>query len=128
MIFIRKIKQILPIVQHYSTALILAMGTSVFGFLLMYNVKNVIERVVLFPDGTSTIAGASMLALGILKFIFVFERNMKIKKYILIAITLCWLTISWSYMVNQTQNTGSVMALMITGICYLELYRGDYSD
>ena len=128
MIFIRKIKRILPIVRHYSTALILAMGTSVFGFLLMYNVKNVIERVVLFPDGTSKIAGASMLALGILKFIFVFEENMKIKKYILIAITLCWLTISWAYMINQTQNTESVMALMITGICYLELYRGDYSD
>lgn len=104
------------------------MGTSVFGALLMYNVKNVIERVVLFPDGTSKIAGASMLALGILKFIFVFERNMKIKKYILLAITLCWLTISWSYMVNHTQNTGSIMALMITGICYLELYRGDYPD
>ena len=128
MILIKRFKIIKPIVRHYSIALILTLGTSAFGVLLMYNIKNVIERVDLFPPGTSGLLGLTMILLAILKLCLVFKRDSNLKKYVLLAITLCWVTISWAYIVNQSQNTGSVMALMITGICYLELYRGDYSD
>lgn len=117
-----------PMVRHYSIALILTFGTSAFGTLLMYNIKNVIERVELFPPGTGGLLGLTMILLAILKLCLVFKRDSNLKKYVLLAITLCWVTISWAYIINQTQNTGSVMALMITGICYLELWRGDYSD
>ena len=89
--------------------------------------KNVIQRVELFPEGTSVALGITMIILAILKLCLVFKKDSNLKKYVLLAITMCWLTISWAYIVNQTQNTGSVMALMITAICYLELWRGDYS-
>ena len=127
MILIKRIKIINPIVRHYSIALILTLGTSAFGALLIHNMKNVIQRVELFPEGTSVALGITMIILAILKLCLVFKKDSNLKKYVLLAITMCWLTISWAYIVNQTQNTGSVMALMITAICYLELWRGDYS-
>lgn len=127
MILIKRIKIINPIVRHYSIALILTLGTSALGALLIHNTKNVIERVELFPEGASIAMGITMVILAILKLCLVFKKDSNLKKYVLLAITMCWLTISWAYIVNQTQNTGSVMALMITAICYLELWRGDYS-
>ena len=123
-----RLKPKLSIMRYYATALIIAIGTFIFGMLLIRNTNNVVERVVLFPEGTSDIIGGIMIFLSTLKQLTVFRPNSKIKKYALMGITLCWLTITWAYLINQSQNTGSVMSIMITMICYLELWRGDYSD
>lgn len=124
--FIKRNRRKAPIIKHYAYALTLTAGTFLFGCLLIYNCINVVERVVLFPPGTSNLFGGFMMFLATAKLLTVFRRDSKLKKYVLIGITLCWLTITWAYSINQTQNTGSVMAMIITVICYLELWRGDY--
>ena len=123
-----KSEPIISMMKHYAIALTLSLGTSVVGFLFIHNLKNVVERVELFPDGTSDFLGTAMIILCIIKVFTVFKKGSKLKKYALIGITLCWITITWAYAVNQTQNAGLAMSAMITIICYLELWRGDYSD
>lgn len=118
--------RIMPYIRHYSHILNITIGTVIFGIFLIMNDKNVIQRVPIFPESFSDIIGSLMIGLGVIKTYLTLSNKRKYKKYILIAITLCWLTIVWSYLINNTQNTGSVMALIITVGCYLELWRGEY--
>lgn len=123
------VKRYLPVVLHYGHSVVISAGTAIFGaFLIMHSVDNVIERVVLFPDGISTYVGIVAILLGLIKIIAVFQPNNKIKKWSLICIALLWLIISWSYAVDSTQNMGVIMAPIITASCYVELWRGDYRD
>ena len=123
------IEKHLPIFIHYGHSVVLAVGTILFGLLLIINnPKNVIERVELFPHQTSLYFGTVMMFLGVLKLMTVFKPNNRIKKWSLIGITLLWLIITWAYMVNPNQNTGSVMAVTLSASCYLELWRGDFGD
>lgn len=118
--------RIMPYIRHYSHILNITIGTIIFGIFLIMNDQNVIQRVSMFPESFSNIIGSLMIGLGVIKTYLTLANKRKYKKYILIAITLCWLTIVWSYLINHTQNTGSVMALIITVGCYLELWRGEY--
>ena len=121
------IRKHFPIFIHYGHAVVLATGTILFGMLLIINnPKNVIERVELFPHQTSLAFGTVMMILGVIKLITFFKPNNRIKKWSLIGITLLWLTITWAYLVNGTQNTGSVMALTLSASCYVELWRVDF--
>ena len=121
------IRKHIPVFIHYGHAVVLATGTILFGMLLVINnPKNVIERVELFPNQTSLAFGVVMMILGVIKLITVFKPNNRIKKWSLIGITLLWLTITWAYLVNGTQNTGSVMALTLSASCYVELWRNDF--
>lgn len=123
------IKRYLPIVLHYGHSVVISVGTAIFGaFLITYSADNVIERVVLFPDGLSVYVGMVAILLGLIKIFAVFQPNNKVKKWSLICIALLWLIISWSYVVDSAQNMGIIMAPIITASCYVELWRGDYRD
>ena len=123
------IRKYLPIIIYYGHAVVLSLGTTLFGLLLIINnPNNVIERVELFPHQISLYFGTVMMFLGVLKLMTVFKPNNKIKKWSLIGITLLWLIITWAYLVGQTQNTGSVMAATLSASCYVELWRGDFRD
>lgn len=115
-----------PLIKHYVHIFNITIGTILFGWLLIRNDSNVVERVILFPDGFSNIMGSLMVIMGVYKIFLTFKGRSRVKKYVLIGITLCWLTISWAYLINLTQNTGSVMAIMVTAGCYIELWRGEY--
>ena len=115
-------------IKFYSRIIALSIGTIIFGIFLIINDKNVVERVVLFPQGFSVVFGSIVILVSVIKLLSIFKRGLKIKKYALIAITLCWLTIGWAYLTNSTQNTGFVMAFTISTLCYIELWRGDYDD
>ena len=116
-------------IKFYSRVIAISIGTIAFGlFLLINNDNNVVERVVLFPPGFSVVFGHLMIIVSTIKLLAVFKRGLKLKKYALIAITLCWLTIGWAYVINGSQNTGFVMAFLISALCYIELWRGDYGD
>ena len=115
-------------IKFYSRIIALSIGTIIFGIFLIINDKNVVERVVLFPQGFSVAFGWLMIIVSAIKMLSIFKRGFKLKKYALIAITLCWLTIGWAYLTNSTQNTGFVMAFTISTLCYIELWRGDYDD
>lgn len=126
---IDSIRKYVPLITHYGHAVVLSLGTTLFGMLLILNnPKNVIERVELFPHQTSLYFGIVMMILGVLKLMTVFKPNNKIKKWSLMGITLLWLIITWAYLVNPTQNTGSVMAVTLSASCYVELWRGDFRD
>ena len=114
--------------KFYSRVIALCIGTTIFGVFLIINDRNVVERVVLFPQGFSITFGYLMIIVSAIKMLAVFKPRLKIKKYALIAITLCWLTIGWAYVINGSQNTGFVMAFLITALSYIELWRGDYGD
>lgn len=123
------IRKHLPIVIHYGHAVVLAIGTILFGLLLIVNnPKNVLERVELFPHQTSLYFGTVMMLLGVLKLMTVFKPNNRIKKWSLIGMALLWLTITWAYLVIGTQNPGSIMALTLSASCYVELWRVDFRD
>lgn len=115
-------------IKFYSRVIALCVGTAFFGLFLIVNDSNVVERVVLFPQGFSIILGYSAIIVSVIKMLSVFKHGLKIKKYALIAITLFWLTIGWAYVINGSQNTGFVMAFLISTLCYIELWRGDYGD
>ena len=115
-------------IKFYSRIIALCIGTAFFGLFLIINDSNVVERVVLFPQGFSITFGYLMIIVSVIKMLSVFKRGLKIKMYALIAITLCWLTIGWAYVINGSQNTGFVMAFLISTLCYIELWRGDYGD
>ena len=122
-------KRYSPIIRHYGHSNIISIGTALFGVFLIVNLSNnVIERVMLFPGGLSFYLGLIAILLGTIKTLAVFKPNSKIKKWSLMGITLIWLIISWAYMVNGAQNTGFIMAGMIVGSCYVELWRGDYGN
>ena len=115
-------------IKFYSRIIALSIGTIIFGWFLIINSSNVVERVELFPSGFSIAFGYLMIIVSVIKMLSVFRRGLEIKKYALIAITLCWLTIGWAYVINGSQNTGFVMAFLISVLCYIELWRGDYGD
>ena len=115
-------------IKFYSRVIAISIGTIIFGIFLIINDSNVVERVVLFPSGFSVVLGSIMTLVSVIKLLSIFKRCLKLKKYALIAITLCWLTIGWAYLTNNTQNTGFVMAFLISVLCYIELWRGDYDD
>ena len=115
-------------IKFYSRVIAISIGTIIFGLFLIINVNNVVERVVLFPQGFSVVFGYLMIIASAIKMLAVFKPRLKIKKYALIAITMCWLTIGWAYVINGSQNTGFVMAFLISVLCYIELWRGDYGD
>ena len=115
-------------IKFYSRIIALCIGTTFFGLFLIINDRNVVERVVLFPQGFSITFGYLMIIVSVIKMLSVFKHGLKIKKYALIAITLFWLTIGWAYVINGSQNTGFVMAFLISTLCYIELWRGDYGD
>ena len=115
-------------IKFYSRVIALCIGTAFFGLFLIVNDSNVVEQVVLFPQGFSIIFGYLMIIVSVIKMLAVFKPRLKIKKYALIAITMCWLTIGWAYVINVSQNTGFVMAFLISTLCYIELWRGDYGD
>ena len=115
-------------IKFYSRVIALCFGTAFFGLFLVINDSNVVERVVLFPEGFSIAFGYLMIIVSIIKMLSAFKHGLKIKKYALIAITLFWLTIGWAYVINGSQNTGFVMAFLISTLCYIELWRGDYGD
>ena len=115
-------------IKFYSRVIALCIGTAFFGLFLIINDSNVVERVVLFPQGFSITFGYLMIIVSVIKMLAVFKPRLKIKKYALIAITLFWLTIGWAYVINGSQNTGFVMAFLISTLCYIELWRGDYGD
>ena len=124
-----RIKRYLQVVLHYGHSVVISVGTAIFGaFLIMYSADNVIERVVLFPDGLSAYFGTVAILLGLIKIFAVFQPNNKVKKWSLICIALLWLIISWSYVVDSAQNMGVIMAPIIAASCYVELWRGDYRD
>lgn len=124
-----RIKRYLPVVLHYGHSVVISAGTAIFGaFLITYSADNVIERVVLFPDGLSAYFGTVAILLGLIRIFTVFQPNNKVKKWSLICIALLWLIISWSYVVDSAQNMGVIMAPIITASCYVELWRGDYRD
>ena len=114
--------------KFYSRVIAISTGTIIFGLFLIINDSNVVERVALFPQGFSVIFGYLAIIVSVIKMLSVFKYGLKIKKYALIAITLCWLTIGWAYVINGSQNTGFVMAFLISVLCYIELWRGDYGD
>ena len=89
-----------PMIKFYSRVIALCIGTAFFGLFLIINDKNVVERVVLFPQGFSITFGYLMIIVSVVKMLAVFKPRLKIKKYALIAITLCWLTIGWAYVIN----------------------------
>lgn len=126
--FLSYISRFTPLVKFYSRVITISIGTIIFGLFLIINHNNVVERVVLFPPGFSVIFGWSMILVSVIKLLSVFKHGFKLKKYALIAITMCWLTIGWAYLTNNTQNTGFVMAFTITALCYIELWRGDYGN
>jgi hypothetical protein len=115
-------------IKFYSRVIAIAIGTIAFGSFLLINNNNVVERVVLFPPGFSIIFGHAMILVSVIKLLSVFRHGLKLKRYALIAITLCWLTIGWAYVINGSQNTGFVMAFTLSTLCYIELWRGDYED
>ena len=115
-------------IKFYSRVIALCIGTAFFGLFLIINDSNVVERVSLFPSGFSVIFGSLAILVSVIKMLSVFKHGLKIKKYALIAITMCWLTIGWAYVINGSQNTGFVMAFLISVLCYIELWRGDYGD
>jgi hypothetical protein len=115
-------------IKFYSRVITISIGTIIFGLFLLINNNNVVERVVLFPQGFSVIFGHTMIIASVIKLFSIFKRGFKLKKYALIAITLCWLTIGWAYLTNSSQNTGFVMAFTLSTLCYIELWRGDYDD
>ena len=115
-------------IKFYSRIITISIGTIIFGLFLIINNNNVVERVVLFPPGFSVAFGYLMIIVSVIKLLSIPKHGLKLKKYALIAITLCWLTIGWSYLTNSTQNTGFVMAFTISTLCYIELWRGDYDD
>lgn len=117
-----------PLVKFYSRVLVICLGTIIYGIFLIKNHNNVVERVILFPRGFSVTFGTIMIIVSITKLLSVFRYGFKLKKYALIAITLCWLTIGWSYLTNSMPNNSFVMAFTITALCYVELWRGDYGD
>ena len=115
-------------IKFYSRVIAISIGTIIFGLFLIINNNSVVERVVLFPQGFSIIFGYLMIIVSTIKLLSIPRHGLKLKKYALIAITLCWLTIGWAYLTNSTQNTGFVMAFIISALCYIELWRGDYDD
>ena len=115
-------------IKFYSRIIAISIGTIIFGIFLIINDSNVVERVVLFPQGFSITFGYLMIIVSVIKMLSVFKHGLELKKYALIAITLCWLTIGWAYVINGSQNTGFVMAFLISVLCYIELWRGDYGD
>ena len=124
-----RVRRYLPVVLHYGHSVVISAGTAIFGaFLITYSADNVIERVVLFPDGMSSYVGTVAILLGLIKIFAVFQPNNKVKKWSLICIALLWLIISWSYAVDSAQNMGIIMAPIIAASCYVELWRGDYRN
>ena len=117
-----------PMIKFYSRVITISIGTIIYGIFLIKNHNNVVERVVLFPMGISSIFGSLMIIVSVIKLVSIFKSGFKLKKYALIAITLCWLTIGWAYLTNSIPNTGFVMAFTISTLCYIELWRGDYDD
>ena len=115
-------------IKFYSRVIAISIGTIIFGVFLIINDNNVVERVVLFPPGFSVVFGSIVILVSVIKLLAVFKHGLKLKKYALIAITLCWLAIGWAYLTNNAQSNGSVMAFIITALCYIELWRGDYDD
>lgn len=115
-------------IKFYSRVIAISVGTIIVGLSFIINNNNVIERVVLFPPGFSTTFAYFMIIVSVIKVFSVFKHGLKLKKYALIAITLCWLTIGWAYLTNNAHSSGSVMAFIITVLCYIELWRGDFGD
>ena len=117
----------MALVRYYSIQLCLSAITFLFGRALLFPQANVVNRVILFPVGTDTIVGIIMMGLAIGKVVSLFKMKKPIQKIFLIGIALSWLVIGWSYYNNETPNTGHIMAWGLAALCYIELWRGDFS-
>ena len=115
------------ILKYYSNAVAICIFTAWFGIGLLESNRNVIDRVDLFAPRLDLFIGALMIGLSILKVISLFLPQRKLKKITLLGIALLWVFITWAYLNNDVPNVGYRMSGLITTICYLELWRGDYA-
>ncbi|WP_144563998.1 hypothetical protein [Bacillus licheniformis] len=122
----RKINK-LSLVRYYSIPICLSAITFIFGQSLLFPQANVVNRVILFPPGTDDIIGVLMMGLAVGKVVSLLFFNKVMQRIFLIGIAICWLLIGWSYFNNMVANTGHIMAWGLAALCYVELWRGDFS-
>ncbi|MGX7393973.1 hypothetical protein [Carnobacterium mobile] len=115
-------------IKYYAVTYWICFVTAWFGFLLIYNAENVIERLKLFEDSFDIYVGLCMIVLSITKVVSLLSRWQYVKKISLIGIALMWLLVTWFYLNSPTTNTSYVISIGMAGLCYIQLYRGDYSD
>lgn len=105
--------------------LVLCLTTLLRGYALVMQEEKQLSVVVLFDKEINLILGSLMIILAIGKFIFLFSKNPKWKKYLLMGILLCWTTLLWGYLSSPITNTGSINALSMVLLSYIGLYYGE---
>lgn len=115
------------ILKYYSNAVALCLFTAWFGAGLLESNQNIIDRIDLFAPQLDRVVGIFMILLSVFKVISLYLPQKKFKKITLLGIALVWVFITWFYLHNPTPNVGYRMSGLIAVICYLELWRGDYT-
>lgn len=115
------------ILKYYSNAVLICVFTAWFGMGLLESNRNVIDRVDLFAPRLDWVIGMLMIVLSVFKVLSLFLPQKKLKKITLLGIALLWVFITWAYLHNTTPNIGYRMSGLIAVLCYLELWRGDYT-
>lgn len=123
----KKWKEMMKKLIYYANGAIISLGTAWFGYHLLLSNTNVIDRIDLFPPEMDVLVGWFMIINALLKVLLIFHPERKPKKYAMILISVTWLAITWAYYQNLIPNNGYVMSFMITALCYVELWRGDYA-
>lgn len=114
--------------RYYAIAIILSIGTMVYGLHLIMYGRNVISGLDLLPIYDDILVGAIMISLGVAKVFSLYLKPIFLKKWALIGMMICWSVITWAYFKNDISNFGYIMSATLTLICGAELYRGDFSD
>ncbi|MGG4255115.1 hypothetical protein ABEW12_17095 [Bacillus licheniformis] len=114
-------------VRYHSVPIALSIITFLFGQALLFPQSNVVNRLILFPHGTDTFVGITMMVLAVGKIVSLLFWNKAMQRIFLIGMTVCWVLIGWAYFNHITPNTSHLMAWGLAAIGYAELWRGDFS-
>ena len=115
-------------IKYYLVTYWICLITAWFGFQLIVNVSNLIERTKYFDNNFDAYVGTAMVILSLLKVISLTFNWKRMKKISFIGIAIMWVLITWFYFKSTTMNTSYVISIGMAGLCYIQLYRGDYTE
>lgn len=121
------IDRLILLLRFYRTIGVLCVGSIVTGGILIYMDNNVFENLN-FPINIGDYWGIGMIIIASLKLLSLKHYGRRARKYLLILMTLLWLTLLWGYLYTGTITVGAGMSLTLTLLCFSELWRGDFDE
>lgn len=117
----------MKIIKYYANMVAICIGTSFFGWGIISSGRNVLNRLVIFSNDLDRTIGLAFMVLSLIKLISLFLPYRSLRKFSLLGIFTLWLLVTWAYLHNPISNTGYYMSGLIAALCFLELWRGDFS-